>query len=139
MEKKESEVTTLIGLQVMNKTNSHMLVRRYNNKIWSIPTAILPEGRDPSLYIYRIIDQLSGEFSPVGFKYVLDGSEKDEDDGHIYNSILYRFTYTGIVAVDVPDRYDYKFEASRWVTPHILKSKFDLNYPTDTLVRGIVK
>lgn len=131
--------TKLFALRVFNIPRSCILIKQFDNDVWTMPVLSIPYKEDPMHYLDSILEQVetSTDFKFVSAVSILENVLTEKDVEH--HSIIYDLRYTGKVLPNIT-RYDKRYyKLSKWHPKGSVKYLKPLNYPTAALVQAAEK
>jgi hypothetical protein len=125
----------LLAVRVHNITKSCLLVWRYNEGVWALPTITIPRNADPMNHIPVLLQQIEGEFKLVSAIQIVDYPDTDDDDGTEHHCVIYDVDLSGVVMPTLTKHVDAIHKHSQWIQKAALKQKTPVNYPTDAYLK----
>lgn len=132
--------TKLFALRVLNKTRSCVLLKKFNNNVWTFPVLEMDYDEDPMERIGEILEQVGQayDFEFVSAVSMVEYMQEDEN-GNEQHSIIYDLQYKGKVLSGLTAA-DTTYTLSKWVPKASLElGNKTLNYPTDAFVKAAEK
>ncbi len=119
----------MLAIRVYNTTRSCILMRQFNNNIWTLPMVSIPHESDPIYHIDNVLNQIKGDFKLISAVSMIDYTDTDVDE-QIRHSIVYDIKYKGKIYPECPDHCKDMYKKSQWMQIEKLKNRNDLNHPT---------
>lgn len=126
----------MLAIRIHNSTRSCILMRQFNNDIWTLPMVSIPHEADPLYYIDSVLNQVSGEFKLISAISMIDYVDKDTND-QVRHSVVYDIKYRGKVNPECPDHCKDIYKKSQWMQVEKLKNREDLNHPTLVFIETV--
>jgi hypothetical protein len=106
--------TKLFAIRVHNKTHSCVLIKQYENGVWSLPTLEIPEEADPLNYLEQLLEHVKKgpDFELVSAKAIIDYRVEDTD-GINQHVVIYDIRHLGQVDSALETGGN-KYVASKW-------------------------
>ena len=131
----------MLGLRVQNMTRSCILLKQYNNGIWTLPLALIPMEDDAAEHLHEVLKHVR---KGVGFDFIsavsiLEWMQEDTKNVE-HHSIIYDLRYAGKVLGGMTEADEGRFVKSQWVQKGMLdKYKGDCNYPLYAYINATEK
>lgn len=120
---------TMLAIRVHNSTRSCVMMRQFENGVWTLPMMIIPTGSDPMHHIDDLMKQVDGEFDLISAISMVDYIDQSES-GDIRHSIVYDIKYRGKVHPGCPNNCKNKYNKGKWMHIDTLKDHPGLSHPT---------
>jgi len=124
--------TKFLSIRIFNKTCSCVLMRKYNNGMWAVPTISVPFDSDPMDYLESILGQIEKENFEL--KSAINILKYTNDSEHTkVISFVYDIQYNGMIYPMLPKNCT-EFVESKWMTAEMIKRENNFNIPTTAAV-----
>lgn len=127
---------TMLAICVHNSTRSCIMMRQFENGVWTLPMKIIPNGDDPMHHIDDLLKQVDGEFELVSAISMVDYVDQAES-GDTRHSIVYDIKYRGKVHPGCPESCKDRYSKGKWMHVDTLKEQPGLSHPTLSLVAAM--
>jgi hypothetical protein len=131
----------MLALRVQNMTRSCILLKQYNNGIWTMPVVTIPSKDDAAEHLHEVFQhvQRGDGFEFISAVSILEWVQEDSKDVE-HHSIIYDMKYTGKVLGTMTEADRGRFVKSQWVQKGMLdRYKGDANYPLYAYINAMEK
>lgn len=132
--------TKLFGIRIHNLTRSCILVKQFQNGVWTLPVLQIDLKDDPMDHLDTILQQVdkSDDFELISAISMIDYAKEDMS-GVVHSSVVYDIRYKGRVLTGITNKGPYNYIRSQWMPRQVLQNQDMRNQPTNALIIGMEK
>jgi len=137
----EKDGYRLFSLRVQNMTRSCILLKKFNNGIWTMPVMTIGMEEDPINFIDEILQQVATDdkFEVISMVSMLEWCQENRKNVE-QHSIICDLRYTGKVSPTLTNKPKDEYVESKWVQKGMLDTYLDKsNYPLYAYINAAEK
>ncbi len=127
-----------LAVRIHNMTRSCVLMRRFENGVWTLPLMAIGVNEDPMDHLGKMLAQIRGEFELIHAVSIFENTEVIRGDMKRHINIVYDIRYKGKIYPHLP-LDDSRYVEGKWMPIDVLINQSRLNIATSAFAKAMEK